>query len=148
MKREHIVNFSYIVAAFLGVVMIQSLLVQPNQMRSIPYSEYQKLVLDGKVTDLVVGQTQIAGTYKQPEGSVQHFATDRVDPTLAQDLARTGVSFSGQPGPGLLQTVLTWLSIIVATMTQGQRSRCQLGSVVMQQPQRIHRDQNCRPRIS
>ncbi len=98
MKLEHIVNFSYIVAAFLGVVMIQSLLVQPNQMRSIPYSEYQKLVLDGKVTDLVVGQTQIAGTYKQPEGSVQHFATDRVDPTLAQDLARTGVSFSGKTG--------------------------------------------------
>ena len=109
MKREHIVNFAYIVAAFLGVVMIQSLLVQPNHMRTIPYSEYQKLVQDGKVTDLVVGPTQITGTYKQPDGDIQHFATDRVDPTLAQDLARTGISFSGQPGPGLLQTVLTWL---------------------------------------
>lgn len=113
MKREHQINLLYIVAAFVGVLLIQSLLVQPNHIKTIPYSEYQKLIQDKKVTDLVVGPTQITGTYKKPEGTVEHFSTDRVDPTLADGLAKTGVSFSGQPGPGLLQAVLGWAMPVI-----------------------------------
>ncbi|MDR3533096.1 MAG: ATP-dependent zinc metalloprotease FtsH [Rhodopila sp.] len=129
MNREHQVNILYIIAAFVAVMLIQGFLVQPNHIRTVPYSEFQKLLQGGKVTDLVVSQQEITGTYKVPEGAVQHFATERVDPTLAQDLTRTGVTFSGQPGPGLLPTVLSWLMpalgfalvwmFLVRPMTQG-----------------------------
>jgi cell division protease FtsH len=109
-KREHHINFWYIIAAFLGVLAIQSLLVQPTHVKTIPYSEFQQLVDQDKVTDLVIGATQITGTFKEPENKdIPHFTTNRVEPGLAEILAKAKLSFSGEAGPGLLQTVLGWI---------------------------------------
>ena len=119
-KREHQINFWYIVAAFLAVMLIQDLIYQPDHIKTISYSEFQSLVDQGKVTDLVVGPEQITGTYKEPQANStgsqpgadsqpQHFVTQRVPQDLADSLAKKNVSFSGQPGPGLLMTVLGWL---------------------------------------
>jgi cell division protease FtsH len=56
-KREHQINFWYVVAAFLAVIWIQSLFFQSPHIKTIPYSEFQQLAAAGKVTDIVVGQT-------------------------------------------------------------------------------------------
>ena len=129
-KREHQINFLYIIVAFPAVIVIQGLLYQPSHIKTIPYSEFQKLIDQDKVTDLVIGPDQITGSYKKPEGQPntaagqagtaggrasappvqpQHFVTQRVPQDLAKTLAEKGLTFSGQPGPGLLQTVLGWL---------------------------------------
>ena len=109
-KREHQINFWYIVAAFIGVMLIQNLLFQTTHVKTIPYSEFQRLADQGKVTDLVVGATQITGTFKDPaDKDTPHFATNRVEPGLAEWLAKTKLDFSGEDGPGLLQTVLGWI---------------------------------------
>jgi cell division protease FtsH len=115
MKREHQINVLYIVAAFLAVLMIQSFFAQPDHIKTIPYSEFQQLVSQGKVTDLVIGPSQITGTYKDvtakdvEAGKPQHFSTLRVEPGLAQELAKDNLAFSGEPSPGLLPTILGWL---------------------------------------
>jgi len=108
-KREHQIHFWYIIAAFLAIIALQGLLIQPTHIKTIPYSEFQTLLQQKKITDLVVGATTITGTYKEsPAAGIEHFSTVRVDPTLAQQITPTGVAFSGEPGPGLLQTVLSW----------------------------------------
>lgn len=137
-KREHQINFWYIIAAFLAVLLIQDLFYQPTHLKTIPYSEFEQLVDQGKVTDVVVGPTTITGTYKAaggqvtapggqtakvPEGEVsppegqtaalqgqpQHFVTVLVPPELADKLIKAKLPFSGEPPPGLLQTALGWL---------------------------------------
>ncbi len=113
-KREHQINFWYIIAAFLAVLLIQDFLYQSQLIKTIPYSEFQKLLDNGAVTDVVVGPGRITGTLKAPDGQMpgaepQHFVTERVPQELAQILAEKGVKFSGEPGPGLLQTVLGWI---------------------------------------
>jgi cell division protease FtsH len=109
-KREHHINFWYAIAAFLGVLGIQSLLFQPTHVKAIPYSEFQQLVDQEKVTDLVIGATQITGTFKEPEDkNIPQFTTNRVEPGLAETLAKAKLTFSGEPGPGLFQTVLGWI---------------------------------------
>lgn len=114
-KREHQINVLYFVAAFLAVMMIQSFFVKPDHIKTIAYSEFQQLVSQGKVTDLVIGPTQITGAFKDvtakdvEAGKPQHFSTLRVEPGLAQDLAKANLVFSGQPSPGLLPTILGWL---------------------------------------
>jgi cell division protease FtsH len=109
-KREHHINFWYIIAAFLGVTLIQSLLFQPIHVKTIPYSEFQQLVDQDKVTDLVIGATQITGTFKEPaDKDIPHFVTNRVDPGLAETLAKAKLTFSGEAGPGLFTLVLGWL---------------------------------------
>ncbi|MBU6497303.1 MAG: ATP-dependent zinc metalloprotease FtsH [Rhodospirillales bacterium] len=109
-KREHQINFWYIIAALLGVMLIQGLLIQQTHVKTIPYSQFLELLRQGQLTDLRIGADEITGTFKQPaDKNVPDFATVRVDPTLAQGLAQEKVSFAGIPGPGLLQTVLSWL---------------------------------------
>jgi cell division protease FtsH len=109
-KREHQINFWYLILAFLAVIWIQSLFFQSTHIKTIPYSEFQQLAAQGKLTDIVVGQAQITGTFKEPaDKSVPHFATNRVDPGLAETLTKNRLIFSGEPGPGLFETVLSWL---------------------------------------
>jgi cell division protease FtsH len=132
-KREHQINFWYIVLAFLGVLLIQSLLIEPTHIKTIPYSEFEQLVDQGKVTDIVVGATTITGTYKPeeqtkapdkssesqtkptdgqiatPQPGPQHFSTVRVPTELADKLTKANVPFSGEPPPGLLATALSWI---------------------------------------
>jgi len=109
-KREHQINILYVLAAMIGVLLIQSLISQPDHIRTIPYSEFQQLASQGKVTDLVVGPSRITGTLKNaPKDSPQHFTTLRVDPGLAQSLTKDNVTFSGEPEPGPWPTILGWL---------------------------------------
>ncbi|RQP27726.1 ATP-dependent zinc metalloprotease FtsH [Burkholderia ubonensis] len=109
-KREHQVNSLYILTALIGVLLVQILLSRPEHIKTIPYSEFQQLASQGKVTDLVVGQTRITGTYKVAgKGAPQHFSTLRVDTALAQSLSQQNVTFSGEPEPGIWPTILGWI---------------------------------------
>jgi cell division protease FtsH len=121
-KREHQIHFWYIIAAFLALMLIQDLLYQPTHIKTIPYSEFQQLADQGKVTDIVVGPTTITGTYKASEVQVkppagqaappaepQHFQTYRVPPELADRLTKDKLPFSGEAPPGFLATALGWI---------------------------------------
>jgi cell division protease FtsH len=109
-KREHQINFLYIIGAFIAILLIQNLLYQPDHIKTIPYSEFQQLADQGKIADLVVGPSRIMGSYKEPlDGKIEHFSTVRVDPGLAETLTKDKLTFSGQPEPGILFTVLGWL---------------------------------------
>src|ERR1700694_4887534 len=101
-KREHQINIWYVIGAFLAVMAIQNLLFQSNHAKTIPYSEFQQLIDQDKVTDLVIGPTRITGTYREPQGDILHFATERVPEDLAAILAKKNISFSGEAGPGIL----------------------------------------------
>lgn len=110
MNREQQINILYFVAAVFGVLLIGDLLGKQQHVKAIPYSEFQVLLEKGEVKDLVVGDKQIRGTFANPgEAKVQHFTTLRVDPALAQDLARSKATYSGEPGPGMLESLLAWL---------------------------------------
>ncbi len=110
-RKEHQIHFWYIVAALLAIILIQNifaLTIAPSA--EIPYSEFQTLVAQDKLTDLVIGTNEITGRYRTPPpGKPAQFSTFRVDPALAQQLTKTGISFSGQPGPGALATLLAWI---------------------------------------
>jgi len=109
-EKEQKINLLYALAAIVAVLLIQSLFVQPTHLREIPYSEFQRLLAENKVDDLVVGPTRISGSFRDPaQGTPQHFATGRVDPGLAQSLANSNVRFSAEPEPGLLRSLIGWL---------------------------------------
>ena len=109
-KREHHINFWYIIVAMLAVMLIQDYFVQRTQTKIIPYSEFQQLVDQKKVSDLIVSQTTITGTLddakaKQPT----HFSTYRVPPDVADKLATAKLKFAGAAPPGLLAEALGWI---------------------------------------
>jgi cell division protease FtsH len=108
-KREHHINFWYVILAFLGILLIQNFLVRSAGVKTIPYSEFQSLLQQQRLADIVVGQTTITGKYKDPpDANTPRFSTTRVDTALVPQLTQSGATFTGEPGPGLLETVLGW----------------------------------------
>ena len=77
---------------------------------AIPYSEFQTLLDQGKVKQVVVSGDQITGTLTtaRPDGSTG-FVTQRVPPALASELQKHNVVYTGaasNTGAGLL---LSWI---------------------------------------
>ena len=111
LKREHHINLWYVVLAFLAIITIHDWLSLGGDVQTIPYSRFEELLRQGKVDDLVVASDHITGRLKDaPPNQPNRFTTVRVDTALAEDLSKAKVTFSGQPGPGLLVTVLTWFA--------------------------------------
>ncbi|MDP1865680.1 MAG: ATP-dependent zinc metalloprotease FtsH [Bradyrhizobium sp.] len=109
-SRKQTVAIGYIVAASIGMLLLQWALATYNTVDTIPYSEFEQLVAQGHVTEVAVGQETIHGKLKDklPSGK-SAFITARVDAALADKLAAKGVVVTGVPSGGLFQSILSWI---------------------------------------
>lgn len=103
-------NIGVAVALVVVFLVVRQFSESWNEKPQISYSEFRGLLRDHKIDDLVIGESTITGSYKhpKPEGP-DGFSTHRVDEGLAQELARSGVKFSGQEGTGAWSNLLSWL---------------------------------------
>ena len=100
----------YVVATIVGVLILQALWVQSQQIEPLPYSEFQQYLKDGKITDISISQNLIHGTFKEPQANGRkEFVTTRVDPELATDLEKYHVKFSGVVESTWLRDILSWV---------------------------------------
>src|SRR5437762_1037351 len=108
-KKFHI-NFWYVIAAVLGMLLIQDLYLESTKLTPIPYSRFQTLLNEDKVDKVAIGQNYISGSLKeaQPDG-VKDFITARVDPELAQSLDKHGVVYSGIVDNHRLRDLFSWV---------------------------------------
>jgi cell division protease FtsH len=95
--------------AVFGVFLLQDLWIRFQSVASIPYSEFQQLLAEKKVDDLVVGADDIQGTLKEPKDGKKRFVTTRVPSDLAEKLNKAGVSYSARKESALLPTILSWV---------------------------------------
>jgi cell division protease FtsH len=109
-SRKQAVIVGYLVVAGIGMLVLQWLLATYNTVETIPYSEFERLVSQGNVTEVSVGQDIIQGKLKDKLASGKSaFVTARVDPALAEKLESKGVVVTGVPSGGLLQGILSWI---------------------------------------
>jgi cell division protease FtsH len=109
-SRKQAITIGYIFVAGFALVLLQWVLATYNAVDNIPYSQFEQLVAQGQVSEVAVGQDVIQGKVKDklPSGK-SAFITARVDPALAEKLADKGVTVTGVPSGGLLQTILSWV---------------------------------------
>ena len=100
----------YVLAAVLGILLFQAFWSSYSQVETIPYSEFETLLDQGKVAEVTVGADSVQGTLKEalPSGKREFFAV-RVDPQLAEKLASHQVVVKGVASGGIIQTVLSWV---------------------------------------
>lgn len=108
-KKIHI-NFWYIIAAVLAMLLIQDFYIESTKLTSIPYSRFQTLLDEGKIAKIAIAQNYISGSLKaaEPDG-LKEFVTTRVDPELAQTLNKHGVTYSGVIESHWLRDLLSWI---------------------------------------
>jgi cell division protease FtsH len=102
-------NFAYVVIAALGVMALQDWWIRSNAVATIPYSEFQRLVREDKVAEVLVSQDQLQGELKEPLNGKKKFVTIRVDPAMAKELADHNVSFAGRFQSEVAPLILSWL---------------------------------------
>jgi cell division protease FtsH len=110
--RQQSIAVGYIFAAGILLVLLQWAFATYNTVESIPYSQFEQLVAQGKVAEVSVGQDMIQGKLKENEklaSGKTAFVTARVDLALADKLNDKGVTVTGLPSGGFFQTILSWV---------------------------------------
>jgi cell division protease FtsH len=103
-------NIGYAIAAIFAVFLIQYFIATATQVASIPYSQFQQLLRDGKVDSVGVSDRFLQGTLKEPlPGGQRQFVTTRVDPEFAGELEKYHVRFNGQIESTFLRDLLSWV---------------------------------------
>ncbi len=99
----------YVIAAIIGVLLLQQLWTQSQEVAVIPYSQFLDELKAGKVDQVQVSGDYIDGQYRQAENGRTQFVTARVPPDVADLLGKYGVKFSGVVENHFLATLLSWV---------------------------------------
>jgi cell division protease FtsH len=109
LHKTHQWNIGYFLVAFIALLLFQSWWSTSQTTRAIGYSEFLELLERQAITELVIGENEIQGRYTSPDGRFERFVTQRVDPQLAELLARHNVSFRNRPSNTWLTNLISWL---------------------------------------
>jgi cell division protease FtsH len=110
MQKKLQFSLWYFVFALLAIFTLHDLWVQVRSVEPVPYSEFQRMVKAGEVSEIAITDNAIQGTLKKPlEDGRQKFVTTRVDPALAKDLSQYDVKFTGVVENTLLRDILGWV---------------------------------------
>jgi len=103
-------NLMYFFIAMLGVTLIHDLVVRYRTIAPIPYSEFVMQLQDNNVKEVVIAANEVRGELKTPlaDGRTRFVAT-RVDPDLANELAKYDVKYSGHVESEWLTAILSWV---------------------------------------
>ncbi|MDA9420665.1 MULTISPECIES: ATP-dependent zinc metalloprotease FtsH [Bradyrhizobium] len=114
-SRKQAMVMAAILAGGLLLVVLQFGLTTYGSIETIPYSQFEQLLTQDKIAEVSVGSDMIQGKLKEPLPSGKSaFITARVDMALAEKLAARGVSVTGVPSAGVLQSLLSWIFPVIA----------------------------------
>jgi cell division protease FtsH len=99
----------YVIAAIIGVIVLQQIWVQSTQIDVLPYSEFLDDLKAGKIAEVRVSGNYVEGSFKEAHNGKRQFVTNRVPPDIADRLQQTGVKFSGVVQSTFLSDLLSWL---------------------------------------
>jgi len=103
-------NPLYLAFAILFAILVRDAWQTWQEVEPLPYSEFLKQLDAGNVKDVVVQADRLQGQLKTalPDGR-DRFVTLRVDPGIAEALARHEVRFTGVAQGGLLRDLVSWI---------------------------------------
>lgn len=102
-------NLAYLVIATLGIMLIHEAWTTSKTVSVIPYSEFQQLLRDDKVKEVVVSQDSIHGELTAEHNGRTRFMTTRVATDLSKELEQYGVKYAARAENKALSTLLSWV---------------------------------------
>jgi cell division protease FtsH len=102
-------HIGYWLAAILGLLVLQYFYVSAQKVATIPYSQFEQLLQEGKIAKVGVSDRYIQGALKEPLNGKTEFETTRVDPRFAEQLQKYHVTYSGEVESTFLQDILSWV---------------------------------------
>jgi cell division protease FtsH len=109
-RKQSRFHIGYWLASAVALLVLQYVYTNEQAVASIPYSQFEQLLKDGKVAQIGVTDHYIQGKLKQPlpNGKTQ-FETTRVNPQFADELQKYGVTYAVEAQNTFLQNLLSWI---------------------------------------
>lgn len=103
-------NLTYMALLLLGAIFLHDVWTQMNTVAPIPYSEFQSLLKEDRISEIVVSATHITGTLKEPkEGEKKQFMTVRLESDLAKELAPHNVKVTRAIDNTIFRDLMSWI---------------------------------------
>ncbi len=110
MEKRHKFSIWYVLLGIWFVLILQNYITSMFAIKTIPYSEFLKLLKENKVIEVAISANQIQGKIKDDgNGKEQMFRTVRVDADTSRLLEQYGVNFKGEIESRFLPTLLSWV---------------------------------------
>src|SRR5256885_13440179 len=109
MERRTRFHVFYVVFALVAILLIQEAWQRAQTVEILPYSEFEKLLAEQKIAEVVVSDKHITGKLKQPEGSKTVVISNLVEPELADHLGRYGVKYTRAYENTFFRDLLSWV---------------------------------------
>jgi cell division protease FtsH len=110
MDKQTNFNAWYVIAAVLGLLVVQALWQQASMTEPVPYSQFKSYLEQGRIDDLTITETRIVGTIKDAgPNEPSMFVTTRVEPDFAEQLEQYGVTFRGGTDSNFFTNLLSWV---------------------------------------
>jgi cell division protease FtsH len=102
-------NIVYWILAAMAFLALQNAWQAQRTVEPVPYSEFEKALAEGRVAEVVVGETTITGKLKSPDGTKTTIVATRVEPDLAARLEQYNVPYSRVIESTFLRDLLSWV---------------------------------------
>jgi cell division protease FtsH len=109
MERRTRFHVAYVVFAVVAMIFIQEAWQKAQTIEVVPYSEFERLLRDKKIEEVVISDQRITGKFTAKEGGKTVAVANLVPPELADRLDKYGVKYTRVYESTLLRDVLAWV---------------------------------------
>jgi cell division protease FtsH len=110
MERRSQINLGYLIFALFAMVLLQQWWQTAQTVEVVPYSEFEKLLAEDRISEVTVSDQRITGKLKNPEkGGKTVAVANLVEPDLAARLSKYGVKYTKVHESTFLRDLLSWI---------------------------------------
>ena len=106
MEKKHKFSMWYVLLGIWVVLILQNALHTAFAIKTVPYSEFLRLLENGRIAEVAITADRIQG--RMINGG-EMFRTVRVDPELSKLLEQYGITFKGEIESTFLRDLLSWV---------------------------------------
>ena len=110
MEKRTQFSLWYLLLALTAILLIRDWWTASQKIEPIPYSEFETLLEEDRIEEIVIQQNYIRGKLKAPLTDKRDlFVTTRVDPQFAELLNKHAVKYSAEVESTFLRDLLSWV---------------------------------------
>jgi len=109
MERRTQFNIVYLLFALVAIFALQQWWQQAQTVEVLPYSEFEKLLAEHKIDEVVISDQRITGKLNNKQGGKTVAVANLVTPDLAERLSKYGVRYTRVYESTILRDLLSWI---------------------------------------
>src|SRR4051812_6402486 len=109
MERRTQFNIGYLLFAVVAILALQQWWQRAQTIEVLPYSEFEKLLAEHKINEVVISDQRITGKLANAQGGKTVAVANLVPPDLAERLSKYDVRYTRVYESTLLRDLLSWI---------------------------------------